>query len=152
MDDRPERQSFDIKRIYELLPHRYPFLMVDRIIDIDGDNSAIGIKNVSINEEYFAGHFPEMPIMPGVLLIEGMAQTAGAICIAARGTTRPPIVYFMTIDNAKFRRPVVPGDTVEFHVHKVRNRSSIWKFNAEAVVRGFKVAEATISALIADER
>ncbi|HZP19021.1 MAG TPA: 3-hydroxyacyl-ACP dehydratase FabZ, partial [Bauldia sp.] len=95
MDDRPERQSFDIKRIYELLPHRYPFLMVDRIIDIDGDNSAIGIKNVSINEEYFAGHFPEMPIMPGVLLIEGMAQTAGAICIAARGTTRPPIVYFM---------------------------------------------------------
>jgi 3-hydroxyacyl-[acyl-carrier-protein] dehydratase len=89
--------------------------------------------------------------MPGVLLIEGMAQTAGAICIASRGGERPQVVYFMTIDNAKFRRPVLPGDTVEYHVRKIRNRSNIWKFSAEALVRGVKVAEATVSALIADE-
>jgi 3-hydroxyacyl-[acyl-carrier-protein] dehydratase len=144
-------ESFDIQRIYELLPHRYPFLMIDRIVDIDGDNSAVGIKNVSINESFFRGHFPDNPIMPGVLLIEGMAQTAGAICIATRGRSRPPIVYFMTIDSAKFRKPVLPGDTVEFHVRKIRNRSNIWKFAAEAIVRGGKVAEAVISALIADE-
>ena len=143
--------SLDIHAIYELLPHRYPFLMVDRITDIDGDSSAIGIKNVTINEPYFAGHFPSMPIMPGVLLIEGMAQTAGAICILARGKESPKVVYFMTIDQAKFRRPVFPGDTVEYHVRKIRNRSNIWKFSAEALVGGTKVAEATISALIADE-
>jgi len=143
--------SLDIHAIYELLPHRYPFLMVDRITDIDGDSAAIGIKNVTINEPYFAGHFPTMPIMPGVLLIEGMAQTAGAICILARGKESPKVVYFMTIDQAKFRRPVFPGDTVEYHVRKIRNRSNIWKFSAEALVSGTKVAEATISALIADE-
>lgn len=143
--------SLDIEEIYKLLPHRFPFLMVDRIKDIDGDSAAVGIKNVTINEPYFAGHFPTMPIMPGVLLIEGMAQTAGAICILARGKDSPNVVYFMTIDQAKFRRPVFPGDTVEFHVKKIRNRSNIWKFSAEAMVSGIKVAEATISALIADE-
>ena len=143
--------SLDIHGIYELLPHRFPFLMVDRIIDIDADNSAIGIKNVTINEPYFAGHFPDKPIMPGVLLIEGMAQTAGAICILTRGKDSPKVVYFMTIDQAKFRRPVYPGDTVEYHVKKIRNRSNIWKFSAEAIVGGNKVAQATISALIADE-
>jgi 3-hydroxyacyl-[acyl-carrier-protein] dehydratase len=143
--------SLDIRAIYELLPHRYPFLMIDRIIDIDGDSSAIGLKNVTINEPYFAGHFPTNPVMPGVLLIEGMAQTAGAICILARRRTTPSIVYFMTIDQAKFRRPVIPGDRVEFHVRKIRNRTNIWKFSAVALVDGTKVAEATISALIADE-
>lgn len=143
--------SLDIQAIYELLPHRYPFLMVDRIVDIDGDDSAIGIKNVTVNEPYFAGHFPGKPVMPGVLLVEGMAQTAGAICILKRGSETPNVVYFMTIDNAKFRRPVVPGDTVEYHVRKVRNRTNIWKFNAEAIVGGAKVAEAVISALISDE-
>jgi 3-hydroxyacyl-[acyl-carrier-protein] dehydratase len=151
MDDRPDLQTFDIGRIHQLLPHRYPFLMVDRIVNVDSDNSAIGIKNVTANEPYFLGHFPGNPIMPGVLLIEGMAQTAGAICIASRGGERPQVVYFMTIDNAKFRRPVLPGDTVEYHVRKIRNRSNIWKFSAEALVRGVKVAEATVSALIADE-
>lgn len=151
MDDRPALQSFDIQRIIALLPHRYPFLMIDRLIEVDGDNSAIGIKNVTVNEPYFIGHFPGNPIVPGVLLIEGMAQTAGAICIAARGGSSPAIVYFMTVDNAKFRKPVLPGDTVEFHVRKIRNRSNIWKFSAEALVRGTKVAEATVSALIADE-
>jgi 3-hydroxyacyl-[acyl-carrier-protein] dehydratase len=151
MDSRGQLATFEIARIYELLPHRYPFLMIDRIVDIDGDNSAVGIKNVTINESYFQGHFPETPIMPGVLLVEGMAQTAGAICIATRGGHRPPIVYFMTIDGAKFRKPVLPGDTVEFRVRKIRNRSKIWKFSAEAFVKGTKVAEAIISALIADE-
>ena len=97
----------------EHLPHRYPFLMVDRIVDVDGDNSAVGLKNVTFNEPQFAGHFPHMPIMPGVLLIEGMAQTAAVICVASIETKRRPMVYFMTIDRAKFRRPVVPGDTVE---------------------------------------
>jgi 3-hydroxyacyl-[acyl-carrier-protein] dehydratase len=125
--------------------------MIDRIIDIDGDSSAIGLKNVSVNEPHFAGHFPGSPIMPGVLLIEGMAQTAGAICILARQKTSPSIVYFMTIDQAKFRQPVIPGDTVEYHVRKIRNRTNIWKFSAVALVGETKVAEATISALIADE-
>ena len=150
-NDATQLVDIDIQTIYKLLPHRYPFLMVDRIVDIDGDNSAIGIKNVTVNEPYFAGHFPGQPIMPGVLLIEGMAQTAGAICILARGQDSPKVVYFMTIDQAKFRRPVLPGDTVEYHVKKIRNRSNIWKFNAEAIVDGNKVAQATISALIADE-
>jgi 3-hydroxyacyl-[acyl-carrier-protein] dehydratase len=151
MDSPTKLETLDIQKVLSLLPHRYPFLMVDRIINVDGDNSAIGIKNVTVNEPFFAGHFPGMPIMPGVLLIEGMAQTAGAICIAARGDQRPQVVYFMTIDDAKFRKPVIPGDTIEYHVKKVRNRGNIWKFSAEAMVGGTKVAEATISALIADE-
>lgn len=150
-DASPVGVSLDIQAIYELLPHRYPFLMVDRIKEINGDDFAIGVKNVTINEPYFAGHFPSKPIMPGVLLIEGMAQTAGAICILAREKDSPNVVYFMTINNAKFRQPVFPGDTVEFHVKKVRNRSNIWKFDCQAMVGDTKVAEATISALIADD-
>jgi 3-hydroxyacyl-[acyl-carrier-protein] dehydratase len=144
-------ETVDIQRIFQLLPHRYPFLMVDRITDIDGDNSAVGIKNVTANEPHFQGHFPDRPIMPGVLIIEGMAQTAGAICLNALGATKPKVVYFMTVDQAKFRKPVIPGDTLEYHVVKIRNRGNIWKFSAEAKVAGTKVAEAVISALIADE-
>ena len=144
-------RTLDIQDIYKLLPHRPPFLMVDRIKDIDGDNFAIGVKNVSANEPHFVGHFPDRPIMPGVLIIEGMAQTAGAICILARGRDKPGVVYFMTIDDAKFRKPVTPGDTIEYRVRKSRNRGNIWKFDAEAMVGDTKVAEATISALIADE-
>jgi 3-hydroxyacyl-[acyl-carrier-protein] dehydratase len=144
-------ETADISRVLKLLPHRYPFLMIDRIIDIDRDNSAVGIKNVSINEPCFQGHFPGFPVMPGVLLVEGMAQTAGAICVAALGEVyEPRIVYFMSIDRAKFRRPVLPGDTVHYHVKKIRNRGPVWRFSGEAKVNGALVAEAEISAMIID--
>jgi 3-hydroxyacyl-[acyl-carrier-protein] dehydratase len=143
-------ETLDIARILELLPHRYPFLMIDRIVDILGDESCIGIKNVTFNEPFFIGHFPERPIMPGVLLVEGMAQTAGAVCILRTGSDKPKLVYFMTIDKCKFRRPVVPGDVVRYHVTKIRNRRTIWKYAAVARVDGNVVAEAEISAMIAD--
>ena len=142
-------ETADIMKIMELLPHRYPFLMIDRIIDIDADNSATGIKAVTINEPHFQGHFPDQPVMPGVLLIEAMAQTAGAICVNAdKNTNAPSLVYFMTIDRAKFRKPVVPADVVKIHVKKIKQRRNIWKFAAEAVVDGNKVAEAEISAML----
>ncbi len=137
----------DLREILKLLPHRYPFLMVDKIIEIDGDNSAIGIKNVTVNEPQFMGHFPDHPIMPGVLLVEGMAQTAGAIC-ARKAGTGSDLVYFMTIDNARFRKPVVPGDRVEFHVTKHKQRGNIWKFHCDAKVDGQLAAEADIGAMI----
>ncbi len=141
----------DIQRILAALPHRYPFLMVDRIIDIRGDQSAIGIKNVTANEPQFLGHFPGNPVFPGVLLIEGMAQTAGAICILSKNLVRrPQVVYFMTIDKAKFRKPVVPGDTVEYHVTKLNQRRTMWWFRGEAKVAGQLVAEAEVGAMTAD--
>ena len=140
--------SLDILGLMRLLPHRYPFLLVDRIIEIDGDNSAIGIKNVTANEPHFQGHFPEQPVMPGVLIVEAMAQTAGAICIRSTGEDKPSLVYFMTIDKAKFRRPVVPGDRLEIHVKKLKQRGNIWRFACEAIVEGTKVAEAEISAMM----
>jgi 3-hydroxyacyl-[acyl-carrier-protein] dehydratase len=141
--------SVDIQQLLEFLPHRYPFLLVDKIVDMDGDNYGVGIKNVTMNEPHFQGHFPGHPIMPGVLIIEGIAQTAGALCIAA-SPKRPiqPLVYFMTIDNAKFRKPVIPGDVLHYEVTKVRQRANIWKFSAVAKVEGAKVAEAEISAMI----
>ena len=145
-------ETADILEVLELLPHRYPFLLVDRIVEIDGDRSCIGIKNVTFNEPQFTGHFPTRPIFPGVLLIEGMAQTAGALCVAAQAAERKPPskVFFMTIDNAKFRKPVIPGDVVEYHVQKIRRRSNIWKFSAVAKVDGAKVAEAVVSAMLVD--
>ena len=141
-------QAIDINRLLKLLPHRYPFLLVDRIIDIDGDNSAVGIKNVTINEPHFQGHFPEFPVMPGVLIVEAMAQTAGAICLHSISDGKPSLVYFMTIDNAKFRKPVVPGDRLELHVNKLKKRGNIWRFACEAMVDGSKAAEAEISAIL----
>ena len=137
----------DLREILTLLPHRYPFLLVDKIIEIDSDESAIGIKNVTVNEPHFMGHFPDHPIMPGVLLIEGMAQTAGAIC-ARKSRSGSNLVYFMTIDNARFRKPVVPGDRVEFHVVKQKQRGNIWKFHCDAKVDGVLAAEADIGAMI----
>src|SRR4030088_2796989 len=117
----------DIQRVLSVLPHRYPFLLVDRIIDIHGDESAIGIKNVTANEPQFQGHFPGNPVFPGVLMIEGMAQTAGVLCIMSRqGEGRPQSVYFLTIDKAKFRKLVLPGDTIEYHMTKVARRKTMW--------------------------
>ncbi|QQM28938.1 3-hydroxyacyl-ACP dehydratase FabZ [Martelella lutilitoris] len=139
--------KMDLLEIMKFLPHRYPFLLVDRIIEIDGDDSAVGIKNVTANEPHFQGHFPEMPIMPGVLLVEGMAQTAGAIC-ARKADEIDNLVYFMTIDNARFRKPVVPGDQVRFKVVKQKQRRRVWKFHCEALVDGQLVAEADIGAMM----
>lgn len=141
-------EAFDIQKLLTLLPHRYPFLLIDRIRDVDGDNSAVGIKNVTMNEPHFTGHFPGRPVMPGVLIVEAMAQTAGAICVANLGDDSPSLVYFMTIDGAKFRKPVVPGDVLEIHVRKLKQRGTIWRFACEAKVEGQKVAEAEISAMI----
>lgn len=142
-------ESIDIQEILKALPHRYPFLLVDRIIDIDGDRAGVGIKNVTANEPHFTGHFPGQPIMPGVLLIEGMAQTAGALCVLnADDSDFANLVYFMTIDKAKFRKPVIPGDRVEYHMTKTRNRKNIWWFAGKAMVDGQKVAEAEISAML----
>lgn len=140
--------SADITEILKSLPHRYPFLMVDRIINMDGDNSAIGIKNVTANEPQFQGHFPGNPVFPGVLLVEGMAQTAGAICILSTKVDGPRNVYFMTIDKAKFRKPVTPGDTVEFHVTKIAHKRNMWWFRGEAKVNGQIVAEAEVGAML----
>ena len=146
-----ELSSLDIMRLMALLPHRYPFMMVDRIIRLNGDESAVGIKNVTINEPQFQGHFPEQPVMPGVLMIEGMAQTAGAMCVAHRGVERrPKLVYFMTIDKVKFRKPVGPGDTLEYHMRKLKQRGSMWWYEGIAKVDGVKVAEAELSAMLVD--
>ncbi|MCB1492297.1 MAG: 3-hydroxyacyl-ACP dehydratase FabZ [Rhodobiaceae bacterium] len=138
----------DLERIMQVLPHRYPFLMVDRIVEMDGDRSCVGIKNVTANEPHFQGHFPGEPIMPGVLLVEGMAQTAGALCIMASSDGAPSLVYFMTIDKCRFRKPVRPGDQVKFHMTKIRSRGTIWKFQGYARVDGAVVAEAEVSAMM----
>jgi len=140
----------DLLRVLELLPHRYPFLMVDRIIDMKGDESAIGIKNVTFNEPQFQGHFPGQPIFPGVLIIEGMAQTAGALCVAAGLTGKAKSVYFLTIDKAKFRKPVVPGDVLEYHMTRKARRKLMWWYRGEARVAGELVAEAEVGAMLVE--
>jgi len=141
----------DIARIMQAIPHRYPFLMIDRVVDLRLGESAVGIKNVSINENYFQGHFPAKPVMPGVLIIESMAQTAAVLVVETLGPdAQGKLVYFMMVENAKFRRPVVPGDQIRIHVVKERNRGNVWKFNAEAKVEGVTVAEATYAAMIMD--
>ena len=143
-------EAADIALIMKALPHRYPFLMVDRIINMQGDNSAVGIKNVTANEPQFLGHFPGNPVFPGVLMIEGMAQTAGALCVLSNKLgDGPKVVYFMTIDKAKFRKPVKPGDTVEYHVIKIAHRKNMWWYRGEAKVAGQIVAEAEVGAMVA---
>jgi len=142
-------ESYDIQRLLELLPHRYPFLLVDRIIEARSDEYGVGIKNVTINEPHFQGHFPERPVMPGVLLIEGMAQTAGALCVASQAVgSKPSVVYLMTIDKAKFRKPVVPGDQVRFQMTRTAKRRNMWWFRGEAMVDGALVCEAEVSAML----
>jgi 3-hydroxyacyl-[acyl-carrier-protein] dehydratase len=145
-------ETFDILRLLKSLPHRYPFLMIDRVIEARGDESGIGIKNVSINEPQFQGHFPERPVMPGVLLIEGMAQTAGVLCVNAHSPGgKPPLVYLTSIDKARFRKPVMPGDRVEFHINKTNRRRTMWWYKGRALVDGLLVCEAEIAAVLAED-
>ena len=144
-------QSADIKMIQRIIPHRYPFLLVDRVVDIDGMASATGIKNVTMNEPYFQGHFPGNPVMPGVMIVEAMAQTAAVLVVETLGPNAlGKLVYFMTIDNARFRKPVVPGDQVKLFVSVQRNRGNVWKFKGVAKVGELTVAEAIYSAMIMD--
>jgi len=142
----------EIREILRLLPHRYPFVMVDRVVDIRGDARGVGIKNVTINEPQFLGHFPENPVMPGVLVIEGMAQTACVLVLRLM----PPrekrrTMFFLTIDKAKFRKPAGPGDRLEYHVEKVAHRRQMWWYRAEAKVDGALIAEAELGAYLTEE-
>ncbi len=145
--------DIDIARVMQMIPHRYPMLMIDRVIKVVTGESAVGIKNVSINEPFFQGHFPLRPVMPGVLIIEAMAQTAGVLVVHTLGhEAEGKLVYFMTIDDARFRKPVTPGDTAYIHVTKLRQRGNVWKFKGEAKVNEVLCAEATFAAMILNEK
>ena len=144
--------SIDVEGVMRMIPHRYPFLMIDRIVDLIPGSSATGVKNVSINEPFFQGHFPSRPVMPGVLLIEAMAQTAAVVVVHSLGPAfEGKLVYFMSVESARFRKPVFPGDTLHVHVVRQRNRANVWKFSGEAKVDGVLVAEAVYTAMILDE-
>lgn len=141
----------DIAGIMRAIPHRYPFLLVDRVVELERDSHCVGIKNVTINDQFFQGHFPTEPVMPGVLIIEAMAQTSAVLVVETLGgDSRGKLVYFMSIDSAKFRRPVVPGDQLRIKVTKVQKRMTVWKIAGEATVDGRVVAEAVFSAMIRD--
>ena len=152
MKDKPFQNSeLDVNEIMKLIPHRYPFLMIDKVVDIVMGESAIGEKAVSVSEPHFQGHFPQRPIMPGVLIVEAMAQTAGVLVVHSLGEgALNKLVYFMTIDSARFRKPVVPGDMLRIHVIRKQNRGAVWKFDGKAMVGDKLVAEATFAAMIAD--
>jgi 3-hydroxyacyl-[acyl-carrier-protein] dehydratase len=144
-------ENVDINQILKTLPHRFPFLLIDRVMNIREDYSGIGVKNVSFNEPCFQGHFPDRPVFPGVLMIEGMAQTAGVIGImSVTGTEKPRAVYFLTIDKCKFRKPVLPGDTIEYHMKSIGRRKAMWWFHGEAKVNGVIAAEADVGAMLTD--
>ena len=139
-------------RILELIPHRYPILMIDKLVNVIANERATGIKNVTANENFFEGHFPQRKVMPGVLIIEAMAQTAAALVVHTLGAaSEGSLVYFMSIDSARFRKPVVPGDTIHVHVEKQRSRANVWKFSGKALVDGNLVAEAVFAAMILDK-
>jgi 3-hydroxyacyl-[acyl-carrier-protein] dehydratase len=143
----------DVNRIMEMIPHRYPILMVDRILSITPGESALALKNVTMNEPHFAGHFPGFPVMPGVLIIEAMAQTAALVVVEAMGDeAKGKVVFFMSIEEAKFRKPVVPGDSMHIHVEKVQARGPVWKFSGKAMVGDKLCAEAVFSAMITDRQ
>ena len=145
-------ETLDIERIMKMIPHRYPFLLVDRVIEVVPNQRAVGIKNVTIGDIWFQGHFPGKPVMPGVMIIESMAQTAAVLVVHTLGPdAEGKLVYFMSIEGARFRKPVFPGDTLHVHVHKERTRGNVWKFSAQAKVNGLTVAEATFTAMILDE-
>ena len=140
----------DVTAIMRLLPHRYPFLLIDRVTEFGGETCR-AIKNVTINEPFFQGHFPSDPVMPGVLVVEALAQTACVLVVATFGaSSEGKLVYFMSIDGVRFRRPVVPGDRLELHVQKVQSRANVWKFSGRAMVEGKVAAEATFAAMIRD--
>jgi len=149
----PESQvTLGIDEILKMIPHRYPMLMIDRLEEIVIDHSAVGIKNVTANEPYFQGHFPGKPIMPGVLIIEAMAQTAATLVVHTIGEdVKGSLVYFMSVENARFRKMVRPGDTLRVHVERIHKRGNVWKFKGEAKVNGVVCAEATYTAMIVDE-
>jgi 3-hydroxyacyl-[acyl-carrier-protein] dehydratase len=143
--------TYGIMEVMRAIPHRYPFLLIDRVVDLRLDHSATGVKNVSINEAHFQGHFPQEPVMPGVLIIESMAQTSAVLVVATLGEAfLGKLVYFMSVEGAKFRRPVVPGDQLMVHVTKLQRRVNVWKFHAQAKVDGQVCAEATYAAMIRD--
>ncbi len=147
----PDLPSIDVARIQEMIPHRYPFLMVDKVINMDIAKSAIGIKNVTINEPFFVGHFPKQAVMPGVLIIESMAQTSALLVVHTLGEdAEGKLVFFMSVEEAKFRKPVGPGDRLYIHVNVLQSRRNVWKFEGIAMVDGQKVAEAKYSAMIMD--
>lgn len=144
--------NIDVNRIMEMIPHRYPLLLVDRILELKPGESAVGLKNVTINEPHFNGHFPGFPVMPGVLIIEAMAQTAAIVVVEDLGKqAESKVVYFMTIDDTRFRKPVVPGDSLHIHVQKVHARANVWKFKGQAIVDGKVCAEGLFSAMITDK-
>lgn len=144
--------EIDVQRIMEMIPHRHPFLMIDRVVDVVANERATGIKNLSPDEYYFRGHFPARPVMPGVLIIEVMAQTAAVLVVHTLGReAEGKLVYFMSVDNARFRRPVVPGNVLQVHVTKQRNRGNVWKFDGRAEVGGHLVAEAVFAAMLLDD-
>lgn len=149
--DSPLDPPIDILTIMDRIPHRYPLLLVDRVVEFTLDVSAVAIKNVTINEPHFLGHFPQKPIMPGVLIIESMAQTAGVFVVTCLGPeAEGKLVYFMSVEEAKFRRPVEPGDQLRITVTKKQSRGPVWKFDGKAHVDGALVAEATFTAMIRD--
>ncbi len=152
-EEKIERAELDTQAILERIPHRYPFLLIDRVRQIVRHERAVGIKNVTVNEPFFPGHFPGHPVMPGVLIIEAMAQTCAVLVVESLGEeAKGRVVYFMSIDGARFRRPVGPGDVLELHVQRERARGKVWRFACEANVAGRRVAEATITAMLMDER
>jgi 3-hydroxyacyl-[acyl-carrier-protein] dehydratase len=145
-------RQVDVQRIMEMIPHRHPFLMIDKVVDMVANERATGIKSVSINENYFQGHFPARPVMPGVLIIEAMAQTAAVLVVHTLGPeSEGKLVYFMSVDNARFRRPVFPGDRLDVHVTKQRHRGNVWKFEGRAKVGNNLMAEAVFAAMILNE-
>lgn len=150
--ERPEvTPEIDLKQIMQMIPHRYPFLMIDKVINVVRGASATGVKCVTINEHFFQGHFPRWPVMPGVLIVEAMAQTAAVMVVDAIGDqAKGKLVYFTSIDDARFRRPVVPGSTLHIHVERKATRGPVWKFHGRAMVDDKLMAEATYAAMIMD--